>query len=229
MLIELNALEKRYTSDTVVTTALNGVNLKIAEGEFVAIMGHSGCGKSTLLNILGLLDYPSSGEYILHGNHTQTLGQSDRAELRKLNVGFVFQDFNLIADLSVRANIELALRYHDHIDRAEREARCETVMKRLGIYHRKDHRPSQLSGGQQQRVAIARAILPDPALILADEPTGNLDSENSLDVLKLLKLLHEEGTTIVMVTHAREDADIAQRIVTLSDGQVISESAEVLG
>lgn len=223
MLIELKALEKRYTSDTVVTTALNGIDLKITDGEFVAIMGQSGCGKSTLLNILGLIDYPSNGKYILHGSHTETLSQTDRAKLRKMNIGFVFQDFNLIEDITVQANIELALRYHKNIKKADRKARCEDVMNRLGIYHRKDHRPSQLSGGQQQRVAIARAILPDPALILADEPTGNLDSENTADVLELLTQLHQDLTTIVMVTHAMEDANIAQRIVTLSDGEVISD------
>ena len=201
---------------------LKGINLDIAEGEFVSIMGASGSGKSTLLNILGLLDNPTSGSYELLGTEVANLKEKERTKFRKGNIGFVFQSFNLIDELNVYENIELPLRYLD-IPASERKARVTEMMKRMNISHRAKHFPQQLSGGQQQRVAIARAVVSNPKLILADEPTGNLDSKNGKEVMDLLKELNQEGTTIVMVTHSQKDAAQAQRTIDLFDGQIVSD------
>ncbi|MBQ7495618.1 MAG: ABC transporter ATP-binding protein [Bacteroidaceae bacterium] len=220
--IHTQSLQRSFTTEEVRTIALNGVNLEINEGEFVAIMGPSGCGKSTLLNILGLLDAPTEGQYLLGGQDVSNLSEPQRDRLRKGLIGFVFQSFNLIEDLSVEENIELPLLYMG-IPRSERRQRVYEVMRRMGISHRAKHFPRQLSGGQQQRVAIARAVVSRPKLILADEPTGNLDSKNGREVMELLKQLHSEGTTVVMVTHSQRDASYAQRIINLFDGQVMTE------
>lgn len=203
--------------------ALNNVNIEVEKGEFVAIMGPSGCGKSTLLNILGLLDNPTSGSYFLNGTDVSKFTESQRTNIRKGVIGFVFQSFNLIDELNVYENIELPLLYMG-IPAAERKRRVEQAMQRMGIMHRIKHFPQQLSGGQQQRVAIARAVVAGPKLILADEPTGNLDSKNGKEVMELLKELNAEGTTIVMVTHSQHDAGYADRIVNLFDGQVVTET-----
>ena len=199
--------------------ALSNVNIEVNEGEFVAIMGPSGCGKSTLLNILGLLDNPTAGEYYLNGTEVSRYNESQRTDLRKGVIGFVFQSFNLIDELSVYENVELPLLYMG-IPAAERKKRVEDALQRMGMMHRLKHFPQQLSGGQQQRAAIARAVVAGPKLILADEPTGNLDSKNGKEVMSLLKELNEEGTTIVMVTHSQHDAGYADRIIHLFDGQV---------
>ena len=220
--IHTQSLQRSFTTEEVRTIALNGVNLEINEGEFVAIMGPSGCGKSTLLNILGLLDAPTEGQYLLGGQDVSNLSEPQRDRLRKGLIGFVFQSFNLIEDLSVEENIELPLLYMG-IPRSERRQRVYEVMRCMGISHRAKHFPRQLSGGQQQRVAIARAVVSRPKLILADEPTGNLDSKNGREVMELLKQLHSEGTTVVMVTHSQRDASYAQRIINLFDGQVMTE------
>ena len=204
-------------------TALNGVDLEIKPGEFVAIMGPSGCGKSTLLNILGLLDNPTGGHYFLEGTDVAAYPESRRTNLRRGVIGFVFQSFNLIEELTVRENIELPLLYQG-VGASERTRRIQETMERMSIAHRANHFPRQLSGGQQQRVAIARAVVDNPKLILADEPTGNLDSRNGKEVMTLLKELNREGTTIVMVTHSRHDADYADRIIHLFDGQIVSET-----
>lgn len=196
------------------------MSFEIKDGEFVAIMGPSGCGKSTLLNILGLLDNPTEGEYELLGREVGKLKEKDRTLFRKGNIGFVFQSFNLIDELSVYENIELPLIYL-RINKAERREKVEAIMRRMGILHRCDHFPQQLSGGQQQRVAIARAVVANPKLILADEPTGNLDSRNGQEVMKLLSELHNDGTTVVMVTHSRKDASYADRIINLFDGKIV--------
>ena len=201
---------------------LNGVSFEIRDGEFVAIMGPSGCGKSTLLNILGLLDNPTSGSYKLLGTEVANLKEKERTKFRKGNIGFVFQSFNLIDELNVYENIELPLRYLN-ISAAERKQKVTDIMKRMNISHRAGHFPQQLSGGQQQRVAIARAVVAGPKLILADEPTGNLDSKNGKEVMDLLKELNAEGTTIVMVTHSQKDAAQAQRTIDLFDGQIVSD------
>ena len=206
------------------TLALNDVNIEVNEGEFVAIMGPSGCGKSTLLNILGLLDNPTAGEYYLNGTEVSKFTESQRTSLRKGVIGFVFQSFNLIDELNVYENIELPLLYMG-VPQAERKRRVEQAMERMGIMHRAKHFPQQLSGGQQQRVAIARAVVAGPKLILADEPTGNLDSKNGKEVMDLLKELNKEGTTIVMVTHSQHDAGFADRIINLFDGQVVTETS----
>lgn len=222
-MIKTVELNKVFRTEEVETTALNKVNLNIESGEFVAIMGPSGCGKSTLLNILGLLDNPSSGQMIFDGIEVSGYKERQRTNLRKANIGFVFQSFNLIDELSVYENVELPLLYMN-VSSAERKRMVEEVLERMKIAHRKNHFPQQLSGGQQQRVAIARAVVTRPKLILADEPTGNLDSSNGEEVMNLLSELNREGTTIVMVTHSPSDAEKAHRIIQLFDGHVITES-----
>ena len=223
MMIKTVNLQKIFRTEEVQTLALNDVNIEVSEGEFVAIMGPSGCGKSTLLNILGLLDNPTAGEYYLNGTEVSKFTESQRTSLRKGVIGFVFQSFNLIDELNVYENIELPLLYMG-VPQAERKRRVEQAMERMGIMHRVKHFPQQLSGGQQQRVAIARAVVAGPKLILADEPTGNLDSKNGKEVMDLLKELNKEGTTIVMVTHSQHDAGFADRIINLFDGQVVTET-----
>ena len=221
-MITVTNLSKIFRTEEIETTALNGVSFEIKDGEFVAIMGPSGCGKSTLLNILGLLDNPSGGSYKLLGTEVSNLKEKERTRFRKGNIGFVFQSFNLIDELNVYENIELPLRYLN-ISAAERKRRVNEIMKRMNISHRSQHFPQQLSGGQQQRVAIARAVVAGPGLILADEPTGNLDSKNGKEVMDLLSELNKEGTTIVMVTHSQRDAAVAQRTIDLFDGQIVSD------
>lgn len=221
-MIKVNNLSKVFRTEEIETTALNGVSFEIADGEFVAIMGPSGCGKSTLLNILGLLDNPTGGSYELLGTEVSQLKEKERTKFRKGNIGFVFQSFNLIDELNVYENIELPLRYLN-ISAAERKQKVTEIMKRMAIRHRAQHFPQQLSGGQQQRVAIARAVVAGPKLILADEPTGNLDSKNGKEVMDLLSELNKEGTTIVMVTHSQRDAAVAQRTIDLFDGQIVSD------
>ena len=221
-MIALNNLSKVYRAESVETTALNAVNIEIKAGEFAAIMGPSGCGKSTLLNIIGMLDVPSNGSYRFKGEEISKYAEAQLAELRKHNIGFIFQSFNLIDELSVFENVELALLYHK-VPAAERRARVEAVLAKVGIDHRAGHRPAQLSGGQQQRVAVARAVVANPALILADEPTGNLDSQHGAEVMDLLGRLNREGTTIVMVTHSVTDAARACRVINLLDGHVMAE------
>ena len=214
-------LQKIFRTEEVQTLALTNVNIEVSEGEFVAVMGPSGCGKSTLLNILGLLDNPTGGEYYLNGTEVSRYTESQRTDLRKGAIGFVFQSFNLIDELNVYENVELPLLYMG-IPSAERKKRVEDALERMGMMHRVKHFPQQLSGGQQQRTAIARAVVANPKLILADEPTGNLDSKNGREVMELLKELHRDGTTIVMVTHSQHDADYADRIIHLFDGQVVA-------
>lgn len=226
LVIETQNLQKRYVTDTVETTALAGVDLKIAKGEFVAIMGPSGCGKSTLLNILGMLDSPSDGTFKFLGHDISRATERQRAKLRKENLGFVFQSFNLIDELTVEENIALPLAYLG-VSKAETTRRVQEAMERMGIAHRRNHFPQQLSGGQQQRVAIARATVSNPALILADEPTGNLDSVHGREVMSLLSELNDAGTTVVMVTHSPSDAEYAHRIVNLFDGQIVTENINV--
>lgn len=220
-------LSKVFRTEEIETSALNQVNLHIKKGEFVAIMGPSGCGKSTLLNIVGLLDNPSGGNYFFDGQEVGNLKERNRTSLRKGNIGFVFQSFNLIDELNVYENVELPLVYLKMNSRTRKEM-VEKVLERMQISHRRKHFPQQLSGGQQQRVAIARAVVANPKLILADEPTGNLDSKNGLEVMNLLTELNSEGTTIVMVTHSMRDAGYAHRVINLFDGQIISENAHVL-
>ncbi|MBI3110445.1 MAG: ABC transporter ATP-binding protein [Ignavibacteriales bacterium] len=222
-MIKTMNLKRMYATDEVETTALNNVNIEINEGEFVAIMGPSGCGKSTLLNILGLLDNPSDGEYHFVGHEVSKYTERQRANLRKANIGFVFQSFNLIDELTVFENVELPLFYLG-VASAEREKRVNEVLEHMGVMHRKSHFPQQLSGGQQQRVAVSRAIVAKPKLILADEPTGNLDSAHGSEVMKLLTQLNEAGTTIVMVTHSTHDSEFAHRIIHLFDGHVVTEN-----
>ena len=221
-MIKLDNIKKVFRTDDVETWALQNVSLEVKEGEFVAIMGPSGCGKSTLLNILGLIDNPTEGTYLLNGTDVSRVQENERTELRKGTIGFVFQSFNLIEELNVMENIELPLLYMG-IPRSERRRRVNEIMERVGIAHRAKHFPCQLSGGQQQRVAIARAVIPSPKIILADEPTGNLDSRNGREVMDLLAELHREGTTIIMVTHSQHDANYADRIVNLFDGEVVSQ------
>lgn len=217
-------LQKVFRTDEVETWALNEVNMEVKEGEFVAIMGPSGCGKSTLLNILGLLDNPTAGEYYLNGVEVSKYTESQRTSLRKGIIGFVFQSFNLIDELNVEENIELPLLYMG-VSSSERKKKVAEAMERMGISHRSKHFPQQLSGGQQQRVAIARAVVSNPKLILADEPTGNLDSKNGREVMELLTELNKEGTTILMVTHSQHDAGYADRVINLFDGQVVTEKS----
>ena len=221
-MIKVTDLCKVFRTEEIETTALNNVSFEIGDGEFVAIMGPSGCGKSTLLNILGLLDNPTSGSYMFSGTEVANLKEKDRTKFRKGNIGFVFQSFNLIDELNVYENIELPLRYLD-IPASERKAKVTEMMKRMNISHRAQHFPQQLSGGQQQRVAIARACVAGPKLILADEPTGNLDSKNGREVMELLQELNREGATIVMVTPSQKDASMAQRIINLFDGAIVSD------
>ncbi len=221
-MIKTNDLTKVFRTEEVETTALNKVTLNVKEGEYVAVMGPSGCGKSTLLNILGLLDNPTAGSYVFNGTEVANLKERDRTIFRKGNIGFVFQSFNLIDELNVYENVELPLIYLK-MKTSDRKKRVEDVLERMKIGHRAKHFPQQLSGGQQQRVAIARAVVANPKLILADEPTGNLDSKNGIEVINLLTELNKEGTTIIMVTHSDRDAGYAHRVVNLFDGQVVAE------
>jgi len=222
-MLKMHNLSKFYRTDEVETVALNNVNIEINSGEFVAIMGPSGCGKSTLLNIVGMLDTPSEGDYVFLGENVARYTEAKLANIRKRHIGFIFQSFNLIDELTVAENIELALLYHD-IAASERRDRVAAVMDKVGIAHRAKHMPSQLSGGQQQRVAVARAVVGNQSMILADEPTGNLDSAHGQEVMEMLQGLNEEGTTIVMVTHSPAHADYARRTINLFDGQVVTEN-----
>jgi putative ABC transport system ATP-binding protein len=222
-LIKTKGLKKFYYTDEIETTALAGVNLEVKSGEFVAIMGPSGCGKSTLLNIVGLLDNPSEGDFHFMEQEISGYNERKRADLRKSNIGFVFQSFNLIDELTVYENIELPLIYLKYSS-SDRKKRVEEVMEQMKIMHRRNHFPQQLSGGQQQRVAISRAVIAKPKLILADEPTGNLDSANGQEVMNLLTELNENGTTVIMVTHSPIDAEYAHRVIHLFDGQIVSEN-----
>jgi putative ABC transport system ATP-binding protein len=221
-MLKIESLTKVFRTEEVETTALNNVSMEVREGEFIAVMGPSGCGKSTLLNILGLLDNPTSGKYRLDGREVSSLKEKDRTQERKGKIGFVFQSFNLIEEMSVFENVELPLVYM-RIPKAERKKRVEDALRRMNISHRSRHFPNQLSGGQQQRVAIARAVIANPKLILADEPTGNLDSKNGFEVMTLLTELNREGTTIVMVTHSQRDAAYSHRIINLFDGEIVAE------
>lgn len=221
-MLKLHNMYKVYRTDEIETVALDGVNVEIDQGEFVAVMGPSGCGKSTLLNIVGLLDSPSDGDYFFFDENVAKYSEAKRSVIRKENIGFIFQSFNLIDELSVAENIELALLYHK-MPSSERRKRVVDVMDRMGIAHRAKHMPGQLSGGQQQRVAVARAVVGDQPLILADEPTGNLDSAHGQEVMELLRSLNAEGTTIVMVTHSPAHADYARRTVNLFDGHVVTD------
>ena len=225
-MLKLHDIVKTYRADNVETTALDSVNIEIQQGEFVAIMGPSGCGKSTLLNVIGMLDTPDSGNYFFNDEDVAAYDESKLSDIRKHNIGFIFQSFNLIEELSVFQNIELALLYHG-ITAAERRDRVNAVMDKIGIAHRSGHMPSQLSGGQQQRVAVARAIVGNQGLILADEPTGNLDSANGQEVMEMLQRLNQEGSTIIMVTHSPSHADFAQRTINFLDGAVITENQRI--
>lgn len=222
-MLKLHSLSKVYRTDEVETAALDMVNIEIEAGEFVAIMGPSGCGKSTLLNIIGMLDTPTSGQYIFLDEDVTNYSETQFSKIRKMNIGFIFQSFNLIDELTVAENIELALLYHN-IPGKERKERVAAIMDKIGIAHRGKHMPSQLSGGQQQRVAVARAIVGNQGLILADEPTGNLDSAHGQEVMEMLQELNEEGTTIVMVTHSPAHSDYARRTINLFDGHVVTEN-----
>lgn len=222
-LIKLSGVEKVFLTDEVETKALSNINLAIMPGEFVSICGPSGCGKSTLLAILGLLDTPTHGEYVLNGRKSHELANAERARIRNIEIGFIFQAFNLISDLTIIENVELGLTYRAGISRAECRKRAEEVLAKLEMGHRSRHYPSQLSGGQQQRVAIARALATRPSLILADEPTGNLDSANADMVMEILRTLHREGSTICMVTHNPELADTVSRRITLFDGLIVDD------
>lgn len=224
MLIKMKDITKVYQTDEVETTALNKVNIEIKKGEFVAVMGPSGCGKSTLLNIIGMLDNPSSGNFFFLDEDIAGYSESKLADIRKQNIGFIFQSFNLIDELTVQENIELALLYHSDVSARERKERVLEVLERMGIAHRAGHMPSQLSGGQQQRVAVARAVVANPHLILADEPTGNLDSVHGEEVMAMLQELNKQGTTILMVTHSPFHAENARRTINLFDGHVVTES-----
>jgi putative ABC transport system ATP-binding protein len=221
-MIKLDKLTKVYRTEEVESTALNEVSFEIKEGEFVSIMGPSGCGKSTLLNLLGMLDKPESGSYEFQGNEVSHLNEKGRSKIRKKNIGFIFQNFNLIDELTVFENIELPLIYNK-VSSSERKKRVNDLIEKIGIAHRASHFPQQLSGGQQQRVAVARALITRPHLILADEPTGNLDSSHGNEVMEMMCELNEAGTTIVMVTHSSHDASYSGRTINLLDGQIISE------
>ncbi len=225
-MIKISGLEKIYRTEDVETIALNKLSFDVAEGEFVAVMGPSGCGKSTLLNIVGLLDDPDSGSFVFNGIEVAKFNERKRAELRKRNIGFVFQSFNLIDELTVFENVELPLIYLG-IKSPERKKRVEGMLDKMQIMHRRNHFPQQLSGGQQQRVAVARAVVNNPKLILADEPTGNLDSSNGNEVMTLLTDLNEKGTTIIMVTHSEHDARFSHRIIRMLDGQTVMENIMV--
>jgi putative ABC transport system ATP-binding protein len=222
-MITIKDLEKIYRTEEVETMALNKMNLEVNEREFVAIMGPSGCGKSTLLNIIGMLDEPTSGSFVFNGIEVSKFNENKRSDLRKANIGFVFQSFNLIDELTVFENVELPLVYNN-IKQSHRKRMVEEALEQVQMMHRRNHFPSQLSGGQQQRAAVARAVVNSPKLILADEPTGNLDSKNGVDVMQLLTSLNDKGTTIVMVTHSEHDARYAHRIVHMLDGQTVTEN-----
>ena len=222
-MIKIENLTKVFRTEEIETFALNGVSIEVKDGEFVAIMGPSGCGKSTLLNIVGLLDNPTSGSYVFKETEVAKLKEKDRTQFRKGNIGFVFQSFNLIDELNVYENVELPLVYLK-MKASERREKVEAVLQRMKIGHRAKHFPQQLSGGQQQRVAIARAVVANPSLILADEPTGNLDSKNGIEVMNLLTELNQEGATIIMVTHSQRDAGFAHKVINLFDGEVITET-----
>ena len=222
-MIKISELEKVYRTEEVETVALNKLTMEVKQGEFVAVMGPSGCGKSTLLNILGMLDDPDAGSFIFNGTEVAHFNERRRADLRKNNIGFVFQSFNLIDELTVFENVELPLIYTG-VKSADRKKRVEQVLDKVQIMHRRNHYPQQLSGGQQQRVAVARAVVNHPKLILADEPTGNLDSNNGNEVMQLLTELNEQGTTIVMVTHSEHDARYSHRIIRMLDGQTVTEN-----
>ena len=223
-MLQVENIVKSFSTEEVVTIALNGVSMEVKEGEFVAIMGPSGCGKSTLLNILGLLDNPNEGTYLLDGVEGARMKETDRTKLRRGRIGFVFQSFNLIDELTVEENIDLQLKYLN-LSKAERKARVLEILRQVNMSHRAKHYPQQLSGGQQQRVAIARAVVGKPRIILADEPTGNLDSKHGKEIMELLAQLNAEGTTIVMVTHSQRDAAYAHRIINLLDGEVVNNLA----
>ena len=223
-MIKLTNLSRVFRTQDVETTALNNINLQVNEGEFLAIMGPSGCGKSTLLSILGMLDSPSAGSFEFLGEDIAGFGEKQLAALRKASIGFVFQSFNLIDELTVFENVELPLQYQN-ISKSERKQRVEEILKRVAIDHRADHLPQQLSGGQQQRVAVARALVINPKLILADEPTGNLDSKNGDEVMAMLRELNREGTTVIVVTHSEKEGNYADRLVRLLDGQVMVDKA----
>jgi len=219
-MIQLQNIKKVFRTEEIDTWALREVSLEVKDGEFVAIMGPSGCGKTTLLNIMGLLDTPTEGTYMLNGKEVSRLTERERTNIRRGTIGFVFQSFNLIDDLNVYENIELPLLYMG-VPASERRKRVTDILDRMAMSHRRGHYPCQLSGGQQQRVAVARAVVTNPKIILADEPTGNLDSQNSREVMELLCQLHEQGTTIVMVTHSQHNASYADRIINLYDGQIV--------
>jgi putative ABC transport system ATP-binding protein len=223
-MITLKHLTKIYRTTEIETTALRNIDLDVKDGEFLAVMGPSGCGKSTFLNIVGMLDIPSAGEYWFDGKNIAGYSETQLTSLRKDAIGFIFQSFNLIDELNVSENVELALLYHERVSASERKARVKDVLDRVKIGHRTRHMPSQLSGGQQQRVAIARAVLKRPKLILADEPTGNLDTANGEEVMQLLSQMNDEGTTVVMVTHSYAHAEYAHRIVNLLDGAIVTEN-----
>lgn len=227
-MITLKNIRKIYSTRELETVALNDVSLTIDQGEFVAVMGPSGCGKSTLMNLLGMIDMATSGEYIFNGVDISNYAESQLVKMRKQNLGFVFQSFNLIDDLSVEDNVALPLRYLN-IPKAQRKIRVREALELVDLRARAKHKPSQLSGGQQQRVAIARAVIADPKLILADEPTGNLDSKNGDDVMNLLKLLNEQGATILMVTHSHSDAQCADRTIHMLDGRIESDQIAIEG
>ncbi|MGJ1385000.1 ABC transporter ATP-binding protein [Sphingobacterium spiritivorum] len=222
-MIKIHQLKKFYRTDEIETLALNNVDIHVTEGEFVAVMGPSGCGKSTLLNVLGLIDDFEEGSYLFNETEVAKFNESKRSDLRKHAIGFVFQSFNLIDELTVYENVELPLIY-TNVPAAERKKRVEEVLEKVQIAHRRNHFPQQLSGGQQQRVAVARAVINNPKLILADEPTGNLDSNNGNEVMQLLTELNESGTTIIMVTHSEHDAKFAHRVIRMLDGEVIMET-----
>ncbi len=226
-MIKIENLRKVFRIESVETVALNGIDIEIKEGEFVAIMGPSGCGKSTLLSILGLLDSPTSGTYYLDGEEVDCMRESERTRYRKGRIGFVFQSFNLLDELTVEQNVELQLKYLG-ISKKERKERVRAVLDKVALSHRALHYPQQISGGQQQRVAIARAVVAKPKILLADEPTGNLDSQNGLEVMNLLSRLNQEGTTIVMVTHSKHDASFAHRIINLYDGSIVDSMEGVM-
>ena len=225
-MIKLTNLSRVFRTQDVETTALSNINLTVNEGDFLAIMGPSGCGKSTLLSILGMLDSPTTGNFDFAGTDIAGYSEKQLAELRKESIGFVFQSFNLIDELTVFENVELPLQYQK-ISKSERKQRVETILKRVGIDHRGEHLPQQLSGGQQQRVAVARALVINPKLILADEPTGNLDSKNGDEVMAMLRELNREGTTVIMVTHSDKEGNYADRLVRLLDGQVMLDKANI--
>jgi putative ABC transport system ATP-binding protein len=227
-MIKINNLSRIFRTLDLETAALSNINLTVNEGEFLAIMGPSGCGKSTLLSILGMLDSPSSGSFDFDGCDIAKFNEKKLAQLRKASIGFVFQSFNLIDELTVYENVELPLQYQK-ISKGERKQRVEAILKRVGIDHRSDHLPQQLSGGQQQRVAVARALVINPKLILADEPTGNLDSKNGDEVMAMLRELNKEGTTVIMVTHSEKEGDYADRLVRLLDGQIMLDKANQVG